>query len=576
MLAATVTGLGLAGSGSVQAARSVVDTISAGTAGRYAVVTSGNNFVVLSSGSSQNLAVIDTRSFSRVAATLTLGSATAAVQSLGTGADEVLIGTDDGYVQTLLVSDLEAMADGGDTAPFDLVFKPEMGSFDALSAVEINPAGTVLYVANAPDETLSAFTLQASGADPVLISTIALFHRANGAELVSFGGSNRIFFGSDDGTVPWVEADNLTRFELVIDLTLTHDMVGLTQSAFGGGPRILIADQDADMLYVVETSGPSVVAQIGLLGNPVDIATSGAGDQTIIWVAEDGINRVESFTVSLAQSQPPIVLDAAPVSLNEGGGWLYAALADGNVAVITDRPWVEILSVSPSLVGSSSGDVTVTYTTDQAGTASVKLDGFVLETQAATVGSSNAIVLDGAELGPRLEQGRNRLRLEVAATAGGLVGHDEAVITFDDPPGVPRNFGVGFGDERVIARWDAPGDSDLKNYQVFFGTDPAGTSGVAGRTSPQTTTSANYTVDVPNGTLVYMSVRAVDSAGNVSASTPVLGATAQPTLGAADAAGDDGGFLCTAGGRRAARAGDSMLFLAAALFGLAVLARRHP
>lgn len=573
---AAMAAAGIAGTRSVEAARAVVDTISAGTAPRYAVVTSGNDFLVASSGSSQNLAVIDTRSFSRVAATLTLGSATAAVQSIGTGPDEVLIGTDDGYVQTLLVADLEVMADGGATAPFDLVFKPEDGSFDPLSAVEINTAGTTLYVANRTDETLSAFTLQTNGDDPVLIATIPLFHQANGAEFVSFGGSNRIFFGSDDGTVPWVEADGLTRFELVIDLTLTHDMVGITQAAFGGGPVVLIADADDDMLYVVETTGPSVVGQIGLMGNPVDIAASGAGDQTVIWVAEDGTNVVESFTVTLAQSQPPIALGAAPVSLNEGGGWLYAGLADGNVAVITDRPWVEISSVTPSVVGSSSGDVTVTFTTDQAGTATVTLDAFVLESAPATVGSANVIVLDGAELGPRLEQGRNRLRLEVAATAGGLVGHDEAVITFDEPPGAPLNFGVGFGNERVIADWDAPADTDLARYEVHFGTDPAGTGGVPGRTSPQTTTSTSYTVDVANGTLVYMSVRAVDSAGNVSASTPVLGATAQPTFGAADAAGDDGGFLCTVGARRSARTGDLMLCLAAAMLGLAVLARRLP
>lgn len=565
------------------AAREQVDTIPLGLTPNLLQATDDGGFVLATSGSSQEIVVLDTRSFDPLDTTLTLGSATAAVQSIAEGGQlaspEVIVGTDDGYVQSFLVEDLALMADDGVTAGSAIVFRVEDGSFDVVSAVELNPLGTLVYAGNRPDETIQVFDREGMA----LSGPILLFHQPDGAVYASIGLANRIFFGSDDGTVPWIDADAFTvGTPIVVEVTGTHRILKpAVVTAPGNVVQLAVADATDGILYLYDPSGLVLLDQVALAGTPVDVAVSGEGAETVIWVAQTNPNQVDAFDENLAAVQTAIPLGAAPRSLAESDGYLFAGLASGAVSVITDRPWIEIQSVTPDPLTDAGQDLQVTFTSTQGGTGRVEIAGATVETVPVVAGSANTVTLTAG--GFAVSEGTNRLRVEVTGTATGLEGHDETSFAFDVPPNAPRDFRVGFGDGRVIGRWDAPSDTvDLAGYRVSFGTDPSATGGAPGQASPAETDATTYTVQVSNGTTVWMYVQAVDSAGTLSAATTIESATAQPTFGAADAANDEGGFLFCAvaavppgdGGARAAAA--SLLAIAALAFSLARRRAQNP
>lgn len=572
------------------AARTVVTTIPAGITPAHAVAASNGSFVLVASGSSGSVTIVDGRSFTLATTKLVLSSGGTGVRSLAAGsstAPKVAAGTGNGKVEQWSLASVVAAANGS-PVPSPTVFAiPSVTPAvtpGAISGVALNAAGTRLYAADQTHKSVTAFD---DSTGLAVSGQIALGHTPLNAAYVNNGFLERVFFGTDDGNLAWVDAGTLTPAVLSLDNTQTHDLAALAVGTFPGPLlRLVVLDVTSNTLLLMDPAGPSIVQSLSLLSHPVAVAISGPAASARIWVAEDsstgGANQVECFDGTLAVAQPAVPLAAAPVSLVEGSGYLWAGLASGGLAVLTDRPFLDITAVSPNPVAARGTDVSVTFTSTESGTSTISVNGGVVASgTTVTAGTPATIVIPGSALGDStLLEGRNRLRVEVSGSTSALVGHDETALTLDVPPPTPSGFRVGFGDGRVIASWDALSGTvtDFKEYVVRFGTAAGGTGGIPGFSSPRTTTSTTYAVDVSNGTTVFMSVLSKDSAGNLSAASPVLSSTAQPTSGAADLAGDKGGFLisCRVGPLGAgARGLASVLGAGIAMLGLRGFFRRR-
>lgn len=568
---------GGAGTSAVAADRELGGFVDVGLRPDYLASIQGETetFVFASSTSSYQLSVVDTSLFEDMGPFTFLGDASTRARGLAASPDGVdlpiaAVVSNDGYVDYFYVDDLELAAQGG-AAPSPDFHEADLDN-EPLAGLAIDNFGTRTF-AGVPADDSVAINSVGSG---VLTGTIFLGHTPVSAHLVNTGFVERAFFGCDDGFLAWVDTGTLTPTAAAIEGSGTHRMGVMATADFGGGSlRLLLLDETDDTLYVLDPASPGLPLDSAALGaNAVALAASGEGATARIWVAFDdsvGGHRIEALDTNLANVQPNVTLPAAPRSLTERDGRLYVGLVDNRIAVVSDKPFVEITSATPDPIPLEDADVTVSFTSSQSGTAKVFLNGSELDSVAVTAGAAASVTLLGADVEGVLDEGSNRVRVEVS-NAGGLAGHDEEVVVFDEAPGAPRNFEVGFGDGRVIGRWDAPaGANDVDYYIVFFGTSATDSSGTPTQPSPAEVQGSEYVVDVVNGTEVFMSVLAVDSGGNQSARTVQKSAIAQDTVGAAELAGDEGGFLCSVGSleTRAAPA------FGALLLGLLALAARR-
>ena len=533
-------------------------------------------FVLAASTSAYSLSVIDTTTFEELGPFTYIADAATRARGLAAGPDATAgaiaaVASNDGYVDYFFVDELEAAARGGDE-PEPFFFEADLDN-EPLAGLAIDTLGQRTFAGVPADDSVAVNGI-GSG---TITATVLLGHTPVTAHTVNTGFVERIFLGCDDGFLAWVDSGTVSPSAVALEPSGTHRIGVLATADFGGGSiRLLAVDQTDDILYVLDPASPGTPLDSTAIGaNVTAVAASGAGTTARIWVAVNdptGGHRVLALDTLLANAQADVALPAAPLSLAERDGRLYAGLADGSVAVISDLPFVEITSASPSPMPEPDVDVILTFVSSQSGTARVLVEGAELDSVSVTADTPAQVTLPGSELEDRVEEGQNRFRVEVT-NAGGLSGHDEIVVVFDQAPGAPRNFEVGFGNERVIGRWDRPaGADDVDYYLVYFGLTATDTSGTPAQTSPAEVEGGEYVVDVTNGTTVWMSVAAVDSGGNMSARTATKSATAQPTLGAADLAGDEGGFMCNATGTTR-RAPALAALIAAGL--AALLARRR-
>ena len=101
--------------GLLGAARTQVATIASGTTPRYATSASNGALVILASGSSNTLNVVDGRSFTLLPSALVLTSGGTQVKSITVGADstpELVAGTRNGKAEQWSISSVIDYADG--------------------------------------------------------------------------------------------------------------------------------------------------------------------------------------------------------------------------------------------------------------------------------------------------------------------------------------------------------------------------------------------------------------------------------------------------------------------------------
>ena len=251
-------------------------------------------------------------------------------------------------------------------------------------------------------------------------------------------------------------------------------------------------------------------------------------------------------------------------------GYLIAGTDNGEVHVLSGRPWVEVIRALPSSAVRGN-EVTITFQSDVSGewrlrrNASSNKDGDVVAQGTAEAGetmTATLLVDDG------FVEGANQLRI-VVEDAEGRLGHDEATISVDNPPSKVRLTAsdLGFGDGQVILDINGVSDADLSHYMVYVTTvpfesgdfesggpefegasdDPSGSRNNIPRRVPAEP-GADKTVTVrslSNGTTYYVAVRAYDAAGQEGPMSNVVSEQPRETFGASDLAGDAGGFACS-------------------------------
>lgn len=507
-------------------------------------------FVFATSTSSYQLSVVDTTLNEDIGPFDYLADANTRARGIAASPDGsdlpiAAVVSNDGYVDFFLVEELEIASQTG-AGPTPDFFEADLDN-EPLAGLAIDALGTRTYTGVPADDTVAINTISTG----TLASTILLGHTPVATHAVNTGVIERVFLGCDDGFLAWVDTSTLTPSAVAIGAATDRMGVMATADYGGGGIRLLLLNETDDTLYVIDPGAPGTPLDSAAIGaNVVAIAASGSGTSLRIWLAiDDATNghRVEVLDSTLAEVQADIALPAAPRSITTRDARVYVGLTDTRLAVIGDLPFVEITAATPDPIPLASTAVTVQFLSSQSGTAKVFLNGDELESIAVTADVAASVTLAAGDVSGLLDEGRNRIRVEVAAASG--TGSDEEVIVFDEAPDAPRNFEVGFGDERVIGRWDPPaGANDVDYYLVYFGLSATDTSGTATQTSPAEVNGGEYVVDVPNGTEVFLSVAAVDSGGNMSARTSTKSATAQPTAGAAELAGDEGGFMCAVAG----------------------------
>lgn len=370
-------------------------------------------------------------------------------------------------------------------------------------------------------------------------------------DLAIFGTSLLVLQGSDD----------VTRVETGSGYTsLAIEPYGgsFLQAWPDGTTGVLLADSSGGGVARFDGYDNGFTPLLTLLGDEVSAV---AADTDTLYVAVDGHLLSYSYTAgSFAGDSLGDLAGVGAVSdLLPTDGYLLA-VDDVDVLVLTDRPWVDI--VSQSTERAVRGDtVVVGFTSDMDGSWVASLDGATLDSGDVVAGEETEARFD---VGDDFPEGTNRVRLEV--THNGLVGHDAVDLDVDNPPGAVSLGAIGVGDGQLTVSFTGLDDADLASYTVYLSETPF-TAGDYPTGGPSWTGEA--TVDAPrlvaatpgadvrvsfypltNGTAYYVAVRATDSGGLEGPMSDVLSGTPLATYSASQLSGDPGGFSCATGGAR--------------------------
>ena len=353
--------------------------------------------------------------------------------------------------------------------------------------------------------------------------------------------------------------------------------------------RFLVAGAQAGVLeFQAEFNGWTVLLD-GSDGLS-DVSAIGVDpENTMLAVADAFANEVAVFTIDAASASPRSGRERTVAMPTDGGdvrefgwvdGYLIAGTDNGQVHVLSDRPWVEIIRALPA--SAVRGDeVTVTFQSDASGewrvrrNASSNDDGVVVAQGTVEAGTTTTAVV---VVDDDFKEGVNRLRI-VVEDADGRRGHDEAAVSVDNPPSRVRLTAadIGFGDGRVILDLNAVSDADLSHYMVYVTAqpfepgdfasggpefegavgDPSGSqNNLPRRVAADPGENKTVTVrSLSNGTTYYAAVRAYDAAGQEGPMSNVVSEQPRETFGASDLAGDAGGFACSTASARGTAVG---------------------
>ncbi len=421
----------------------------------------------------------------------------------------VAVEPEDGTGVDLHAYDTELLDDGSRaTDPTQALATPTRDGFEGIGL-------TATYVLVAHGGQYVTEVARGSGA-AVSLDTVGTSR--DWIDVVSDGGSE-VYFADTDGVVgQWSSGTN--------EITT---LLGQSQGLDSLSALALQPDGDDAYLAVAESADDEIVlfpftgATVG-----VDILGTLAGAEDIFRMA---------------------VVDDV----------LVAATSDGRLLIFTDDPWVTISSATTATL--ATGDAgEVVFSADSGGDWALRLGsvtGTVLDSGTASAGediTASFAVDDG------FSEGTNRLFAMVDD------GHDAVDVTVDDPPGaVDLSGGVSFGDQAITLRFDPLSDGDIASYDVYFTTESftagnhatGGPDYTEGSLSSPEAASADDTgqwaltlTPLTNDTTYYVAVRATDTSGQEGPMSTVYSATPEPIAGAAELAGERGGFFAcgTAGG----------------------------
>jgi len=369
-------------------------------------------------------------------------------------------------------------------------------------------------------------------------------------------------------------SDNVSKVDLATGSAVQADSslgsVSSTDLIYNSGGSVLIAAENRVVHF--STSDNDLTSVIDEDDGIEEVTALWLDDaEGSLWAADAGRGEFVEFTYNSTNGEPGDEEQSsfgfpdessASVSVNEvvvWDGYSVAGTSDGELWIVTDRPWVEIDAIG-SEVFTSGDEVELTFVSDMDGDFDLVLDPY----DSDTVLTSGVVVADEATVATfavddDYVEGANLIRIEV--TGDDEAGHDAVVIDVDNPPEqVDLDLGsVGFGNAQISVSFDGIDAEDLDYYVIYLTVTPfngddwdsGGPSfdGSDNVTTPVTVSAApSANVDenispLTNGVTYYVAVRAVDTAGQEGPMSDVMCATPNETYSVSSLTGDTGG-LC--------------------------------
>lgn len=209
----------------------------------------------------------------------------------------------------------------------------------------------------------------------------------------------------------------------------------------------------------------------------------------------------------------------------------------GNSAVSSDYTFTTLDVTSPALTLSVSAitesGMTLSWTTDEATTSEVRLDGTL-------VYSGGLLTADSQVFTGLAASTSYVLQVDVTDASGNTTSQSVTATTLaNTPPGNVTGLTAVPGDGSMLLSWSNPTDSDFANVIVVFSTVGYPTSpseGIVLYTGADTTFLHEGLTD---GTIYYYTVFAVDTAGNLSSGSLASGSPLSPSPDPDDDGTDD-------------------------------------
>lgn len=406
------------------------------------------------------------------------------------------------------------------------------------------------------------------------------------------------------GAVQVVVAHSSTR------VSTWNPLAGTVASAIGamGGVDVTdLAPRSAGGAWVADARNGQLATFLGATQAALfNVAQSGLVDPTSLVEFVDG----GTLRFLIADGSDVIVQDALPgaeldrfqvapandlVDLVVGlDGWIVGGSSTGQLAVLTDAPWLSSLTLTPEEVTEGT-PVEVAFTTDMPGRWTIRRggglgrDGVELASgTASAAGEVRASFTVDAGFG----EGGEIVWAFLDAGDGARFGHIAGTVTLDNPPGRVelRPSDVSFGNGALRVQVRPLSAADIEGYDLYLSTTefsaadyPAGgpTGQVGDTISPRTLSppddGAPFEVTLgglANGQTYYIAIRARDASvegpmSNVQSGTP------QDTLFASQSAGDPGGCSGETTASSCSSAGGGWLVGLGGLLGVLATRRRR-
>jgi hypothetical protein len=544
-------------------------------------LSSDNQYLYL--GFSDKIRVVDMGTFDVAAAALQPYDISAdsdydrVVGGVGLTSDRLYVSQVDGY---LLYWGLSSITSEPTQAQLD--------SGNDLGKIAINSAGTRVYILDTTDNDLVIFDVTAGTFTTIDLTYDTTFNVRDITYVENAGGgtTDYIYVSTDKGIVFRLSDGSTAVSSSQIDTD--GDTLPAIRS-MQGASSIYVVDSTDSALLVMEPTTFTVSKTVSIEIDP-DTSTFNSGLESVLSsnfnaatdtytylsgvkglsVLDSNENLIDITTGTDVYEYDPIVLtnDCVGPMVGSTDQYVYVSCSGGNISVVTDRPYITIVSVTYSGGGSSMStgeSVAIVFQTDEAGAytayggGTIAKDGTILKdatntniTGTAAASTDTTITVPYDNNSTVLDEGDNYVYIFLTATAGGLEGRGATTVKVDTPPPQVTVTGTGFGNTRMyvyITRLDI---SDINYYNVYVSTN---TTDVDNRTVTPTrfnqpSSGSTVTAEVgglTNNTLYYGSVEAVDDAGNVgtlqtrlSDGTTRISATPRETGGPANLMGEKG------------------------------------
>jgi len=476
---------------------------------------------------------------------------------------------DDGDLLIIDLNDITAV-------PTALKIGGTLGSM--VADTDTGTADDKLYFTDTVTNQINVFDIS----DSKLLASIDLF--SNGVAVVPqallyvplSSQADKLFVASLVGVVFVIVEGATTATVIDLDSAGGNDLVALAASP--QNDFVFVLDSTDRVIHIIRSSDNAIVIDTDIpidlsdangtlrdititdVKNPDDIYAFVAGSAGISIIDLNIGSGFDGFTILDFGSDEDD--DEEPLDL--GGSltpqqifafseeYVLSINGDISLSVLSDNPFVSI--TGDSLDGgdlSTTGDFTLSFEADEAGTYSVRLGGGIdasgSELTSGTLDEANTTITTASiSYSDSFSEGNNEVFVFVTNSAGRR-GHDMRLITADTPPPAVTIESTGFGNQSVYLNFARVAVSDISSYRLYADTDAAlvltKTDVGATVTQPSSgSTLQGVITGLVNGISYFLAIEAVDEAGNVGTRSggESVSTIPQATLGIVGLSGEAG------------------------------------